>query len=67
MGRPRDEDRLEKVTHNVRWGDFFILQELHGDIGAGKRVRLLVKDYIDDLFTKSARQRILERRNHAPR
>ena len=45
MKRKEDYD-LEKVTLNLREGDFGRLRDLHGRLGAGKVIRELVIGHI---------------------
>jgi hypothetical protein len=44
--RRREAYALEKVTLNLRSGDFIRLRELHGRLGAGKVIRELVIGHI---------------------
>jgi hypothetical protein len=44
--RKKSDYPLQKVTLNLRRGDFDYLQRLHGREGASKAVRSLVIDYI---------------------
>jgi hypothetical protein len=44
--RRKEDYELEKVTLNLRKGDFARLRELHGRLGAGKVVRELVLGHI---------------------
>lgn len=45
--RRKEPYPLEKVTLNLRQGDFNRLQVLHGRIGAGKFIREMVIGHID--------------------
>lgn len=44
--RRKEDYALEKVTLNLRKGDFVRLRDLHGRLGAGKVVRELVIGHI---------------------
>lgn len=46
------KDELEKVTLNLRVGDFARLRELHPDLPAGLVVRKLVTDHIEKMEQK---------------
>ena len=40
--RRKEDYPLEKVTLNLRWGDFGLLQKLYPRLGAGRIIRALV-------------------------
>lgn len=44
--RKKEDYPLEKVTLNLRKGDFSRLRDLHGRLGAGKVIRELVIGHI---------------------
>ena len=44
--RRKEDYKLEKVTLNLRDGDFARLRHLHGRLGAGKVIRELVIGHI---------------------
>jgi hypothetical protein len=56
--RRKEDYPLEKVTLNLRDGDFDRLRELHGRLGAGKVIRGLVMGHIKRVEEKMAQQRV---------
>lgn len=55
--RRKEDYVLEKVTLNLREGDFARLRALHGRLGAGKVVRELVRGHlkrVDDKLAESS-------------
>jgi hypothetical protein len=52
--RRKEDFELEKVTLNLRKGDFERLRGLHGRLGAGKVIRELVMGHIKRVETGAA-------------
>ena len=46
---------IQKVTLNLREGDFDLLREWHGTLGAGKVVREIIKAYVDKRLVEKER------------
>lgn len=56
--RRKEDYPLEKVTLNLRDGDFGRLRSLHGRMGAGKVVRELVMGHLNRVDAKLAESEI---------
>jgi hypothetical protein len=52
--RRKEDYPLQKVTLNLRDGDFEYLRDLHGKVGAGKIIRNLVIKHIKTVQEKVA-------------
>lgn len=52
--RRKENEPIQKVTLNLFHGDFGKLQDLHGDLGAGRVIRYMVRAYIAKVEKKVA-------------